>query len=212
MDNVKIKILKDTPFNKAGDEIPISEFRLRYSYICTSNVTDKELSNYLYNPPIKLKPWFLTIIKETFELGDWVWHEDLQQAFKVVRFSTYNKTFHPNHATIEGVNSNPNTYKRKATEDEINYYRLHEFCGGDILISKYKPYYFSHIWKELEDFRSNIQMYLKTNLLPIKLKDGFNNNDFGSFQYPCKLNGILVGCMHIPHDEIIRISKILNVQ
>lgn len=45
-----IKVLKDTPFNKAGDEITISEFRLRYSYIVpdiTPDFTNKDMLMYL---------------------------------------------------------------------------------------------------------------------------------------------------------------------
>lgn len=44
---MNIKILKDTPFDKAGASIPISEFRLKYNYICSIDTTDEELINCL---------------------------------------------------------------------------------------------------------------------------------------------------------------------
>lgn len=43
----KIKILKDTPFDRAGASLSISEFRLKYNYICSRDVTDEELIAYL---------------------------------------------------------------------------------------------------------------------------------------------------------------------
>ena len=43
----KIKILKDTPFNLAGDILGIKEFRLKYNYICTNDVSDKDLIHYI---------------------------------------------------------------------------------------------------------------------------------------------------------------------
>lgn len=43
----KIKILKDTPFNKEGDIIDIKEFRSKYDYICSKGTTDEELLNYI---------------------------------------------------------------------------------------------------------------------------------------------------------------------
>jgi hypothetical protein len=43
----KIKILKDTPFDKANAELTIQNFRLKYNYLCTNNTTDIQLINYL---------------------------------------------------------------------------------------------------------------------------------------------------------------------
>lgn len=43
----KIKILQDTPFDQAGDEIEMSIFRLKYSFLCTKNVTDKEFIEWM---------------------------------------------------------------------------------------------------------------------------------------------------------------------
>lgn len=43
MEKYKIKVLKDTPFNKAGTELSISDFRVNYNYICTNDVSDDDL-------------------------------------------------------------------------------------------------------------------------------------------------------------------------
>jgi len=43
----KIKILKDTPFNKEGDIIDVKEFREKYTYICTRSTSDEDLLKYL---------------------------------------------------------------------------------------------------------------------------------------------------------------------
>ena len=44
---MKIKIKKETPFDKAGTVMSIKDFRLKYSYICVSKATDKELFDYI---------------------------------------------------------------------------------------------------------------------------------------------------------------------
>jgi hypothetical protein len=47
MKHVKIKVLKDTPFDSAGTELTLDDFRLKYSYICTNDVTNDGLINYI---------------------------------------------------------------------------------------------------------------------------------------------------------------------
>lgn len=42
-----IKILKDTPFDIAGAELSIVNFRAKYGWICTNSTTDEELIKYL---------------------------------------------------------------------------------------------------------------------------------------------------------------------
>ena len=44
---IKVKILKDTPFNLAGDILGIKEFRLKYNYICLNEVSDQDLIHYI---------------------------------------------------------------------------------------------------------------------------------------------------------------------
>jgi hypothetical protein len=45
----KIKILKDTPFDRANTELTIKDFRLKYNYICTNDTTDEQLIAFLKN-------------------------------------------------------------------------------------------------------------------------------------------------------------------
>jgi hypothetical protein len=42
-----IKILKDTPFHRAGNELTIDEFKVIYAQICSQSATDDELLNYI---------------------------------------------------------------------------------------------------------------------------------------------------------------------
>jgi len=56
--NVKIKILKDTPWDKAGDKLSLSDFRLKYGYLCLKDTTDGEIIQYLKEwstVPVKIK-------------------------------------------------------------------------------------------------------------------------------------------------------------
>lgn len=72
----KIKILKDTPFNLAGDILGIEEFRLKYNYICTKDVSNLDLIAYIKDyksyPLLKqttkycISDWFQVI--ETIDL------------------------------------------------------------------------------------------------------------------------------------------------
>lgn len=45
--NKLIKIIKDTPFHKAGAELSIIDFRAAYGWICTSTTTNEELIKYI---------------------------------------------------------------------------------------------------------------------------------------------------------------------
>ncbi len=70
MINYKIKILKDTPFNLAGDILSVKDFRLIYNYICTSSVKDEELIDYIktYKSYPQLKQTTKYCISEWFEV------------------------------------------------------------------------------------------------------------------------------------------------
>ena len=52
----KIKILKDTPFNLAGDILGIEEFRLKYNYICTKDVSNLDLIISALPPTLAIYP------------------------------------------------------------------------------------------------------------------------------------------------------------
>ena len=86
MSDVKIKILKDTPFSVAGEVIGIKEFRLKYDYICTKDVSDLDLVHYIKDyesyPALKqtikycISDWFQIV--EIVDLEPLVFiHEDL---------------------------------------------------------------------------------------------------------------------------------------
>lgn len=47
MENIRVKILRETPFDKIGAELKISDFRLKYGYICSKDVSNAELISYL---------------------------------------------------------------------------------------------------------------------------------------------------------------------
>jgi len=70
MENIRIKILKDTPFNLAGEILKLYEFRLIYRYICESSVSDKELVDYIsiYKSFPALKQTSKYCINEWFEV------------------------------------------------------------------------------------------------------------------------------------------------
>ena len=63
---MKIEILQDTPFDKKGTILSIKDFRLKYSYICTKDVCDSELFDYInmftLNPNSTIDLWFRTIV------------------------------------------------------------------------------------------------------------------------------------------------------
>ena len=82
----KIKILKDTPFNLVGDILGIKEFRLKYNYICTNDVSDKDLIHYIKDfasyqdlkqtPKFNISEWFQVVESIDLEPLAFV-HEDL---------------------------------------------------------------------------------------------------------------------------------------
>ena len=82
----KIKILKDTPFNLAEDILGIKEFRLKYNYICTNDVSDKDLIHYIKDyksyPQLKqtqkycISEWFQVVESIDLEPLTFI-HEDL---------------------------------------------------------------------------------------------------------------------------------------
>ena len=64
--NKVIKILKDTPFHKAGVELSIIDFRMAYGWICTTSTTNDELIKYIETE------WKLNQPRpHQKEIGDW---------------------------------------------------------------------------------------------------------------------------------------------
>ena len=216
----RIKILKDTPFDKANTILSTEDFRYKYSYLINTHNSDKFLAEYLSKGYLKdhldvnLSEWFEVIeIKERFKVGDWVWNEDRKLAFTVVvdNSSSGTKEWKPNFATLDAVNMHQDVYKRLATKEEIDYHTLHSFCDGGVLIGAFKCYYFNNVWKELIGIHSNVSTYLNMskqfNQVSI-LDKGTSNIEFS---YNCGLGGLIVGCKTVSHNEVKYIAKILNL-
>ncbi len=47
LENIRIEILKDTPFDKKGTILKLLDFRVKYGWICTTSTTNEELIKYL---------------------------------------------------------------------------------------------------------------------------------------------------------------------
>jgi len=80
--NYKIKILKDTPFDKKDTFLSLSDFRFKYSYICTNNVPDNELIKFLKNEYVHTFDYYFQVIEEP-ELPLCFVHEDLWYIKKI---------------------------------------------------------------------------------------------------------------------------------
>lgn len=220
MKTYKIKILQDTPTDNAYTILSLSEFRNRYCYLINKDNSDEFIINYLTkgylsdHHDIDLSKWFeiIEVNYNNFKVGDWVWHEGEQKAFTVVtHFSTLEKEWKPNYCSVEAANNYVDTYKRKATQEEIAYYDLHSFCDGKILIGNYKCYYHNNTWKDLIGIHKNITAYLgitKTFSEVSTLKQ-YSSDIEATWQ--CKPNGLKVGCFEVKHDEVINIAKRLNL-
>lgn len=221
MKEYKIKVLKDTPFDKAGTELSISDFRIKYNYICTNDVSNSKLIAYLknewelqnsYYSDSTIANWFEVIEVPTynFGMGSWVWHEELKQAFCVMPFSNDRK-WRPNYVSFEAANSYTGTYKRKATQEEIDYYDLVSYCDGDVLIGRYKCYYHINTWKELVGVQRNVATYI----IAIKNLSNINylvqDSSEISNEFKCTFNGLKVGCKTVSHDDVIKIAKQLKI-
>jgi hypothetical protein len=219
MKKITIKILQDTPFDKAYTILSLETFRRKYNLVNEHN-SDEFLVNYVKDGyrsdyhDVDLSKWFEVIEQEynNFKVGDWVWHEGEKKAFCVVTcISTLQKEWRPNYCSFEAANSCTETYKRKADKDEIDYYDLESFCDGRILIGEYKCYYYNNVWKDLIGIHKNITTYLSVlkNLTTVSTLKQFSSDIEGNWQ--CALNGLKVGCFKVEHDEVLKIGKKLKL-
>lgn len=224
METHKIKMLRDTPFDNANAVISISEFRDRYSRFVHKDNSDEFIINYVREGyksdrhDIDFGKWFevVEVPVNNFRAGDWVWHEGLQKAFYAVTASQVNsmtKEWQPNHVSFAAANKYVEIYKRKATDAEIEQFDLVKFGYSDILIGQYKCYYYKNVWKEFIGVHKSVSGYIvkskeqKLNEVSI-LKQG---TSYIEDSWECNLNGLKVGCMAIPHDEVIGIARILKL-
>jgi len=220
METHTIKILQDTPFDKAGVILSLNDFRDRYPYYINKDNSDEFLINYLTkgykndHHNIDLSQWFMIIEKKlnNFRVGDWVWHETEQKAFCVITGGyTMQKEWKLNYCSFEAANTYVETYKRKATQKEIDYYDLVSFCDGRILVGGYKCYYHNNVWKDLIGIHKNITAYIQATKKFSEVSTLKQHSSDIETTWECKPNGLKVGCFEVKHDEVINIAKKLNL-
>lgn len=213
----KIKILKDTPFDKKGTLLSIADFRLKYSYVCTKSTSDDDLVTYLRKERelYQLKgglevigQWF-SVEKETFKVGDWVWHEQNEQAYEIVE-EPYSNPFswHPHSCTINAVEDYPGIYQRLATAEEIDRFKFLMFKERKFIVSKACCYHFNYIWNTVltEDVIVNLKNVLSSFVNKVTHIDGTN------YHHTVAVNSIRIGCKVFTRDEILSIANYLNVK
>ena len=216
METHRIKILRDTPFHIANTVISISDYRKQYPLIVNEFNSDTYLLNnlILHNP--KLKDWFevVEIPVNNFRVGDWVWHEKLKRAFCVVVHNINAEQMKPDYVTYEAANSFTEIYKRKATQEEINYDELLWFCDKKVLIGIRESYYYHNVWKKLFGITQAVTGYLEAlKCIEQRMSVGYLIGDTINIEkeYALTLPGLKVGCMLIEHNEVIKIAKHLKL-
>lgn len=217
----KIKVLKETPFNKQGAIISIKEFKDKYNYVFSSeenDILDDEIITYLNKErecvlkspettaSYPLIGTFFEVIdvEEPFKVGEWVWHEKLKEAFQIIKYE--GQCLWPNHATLGAVTQYTDTWKRRATEQEYINSVLHYFYidSHPVLVGKNKVYVKVNTWKEVIHAKQIIFNYVnkehKLGLVRI-----------GDRVFEAYDSGITIGCVTIPSDVIKRIREIMQV-
>jgi hypothetical protein len=219
MEEYRIKVLKETPFDKANTILSTADFRYKYSYLINTHNSDKFLAKYLKeeykqdNADLQLDKWFEVIeIAPKFKVGDWVWHEGLKRAFTIVITNTSYKDFRPNYVTLAAVDCNPQIYKRLATAEEIKLYDLMN-CDGQVLIGRHKSYYFNTVWKELIGIHYTVSQYfIQQRAFDCSIQQLAHLSTEVENTFVCKPNGLKVGCKVITHDELITIARFLDIK
>ena len=113
IENIRVKILKDTPFNLAGDMLKLADFRQIYNYICTNSTSNEELVKYIkdWKSYPALKQTTKYCINEWFEIVEL---EDLEPLQFIYEGAYYTKGFDgmyhcwrsPEHFSLSFTNSN----------------------------------------------------------------------------------------------------------
>lgn len=218
----KIKILKDTPFDLTDTEMSINEFRMKYGYICSNDVSDDDLIDYLETyksyPALSqttryiVADWFgvVKMPENNFRVGDWVWHENLQRAF-LVMIHIVGKEWKPNYVSFEAADKFVNTYKRKATQEEIDYNDLVYYADKTVLIGQYTCYYYNNVWKELIGVSRLVNQYMQASKNLSQISSLVNTTSEIEHTYDTSLFGVKVGCTHVSHEEMILIAKQLKL-
>ena len=214
----KIKVLKDTPFHKKDEVIDANTFGSYYNGAIIKPMKEWDIIQWLEkenkleqeNPRYGIGSWFQVVEDTSFKVGDWVWNELMKQALYIVEGNKYGKEWYPNMCTINAVNENPEICRRKATQEEIDFYNLESFCNEKVLIGQFCCYYFHNVWKPLVGISRNISTYINTvyfqDIGVLK-----QNSSETELTYNCRINGLKVGCTEISHEDILKIAKILKL-
>lgn len=207
-----IKVLKDTPFDKAGAELSASDFRLRYSYLVNPYNSDYFLVNYLTKGyksdyhDVDLSQWF-KVVQKRFKINDYVWHEKVKQAFLVTELAVTDMW--PNHVGVNVVNANPEVYKRPATEEEVDFYGLTSICKGEVLIGRYKCYKKYSGWKEVLGIPDALERYLE--IMNFDQGITVDQGDDAWSPYSVQVTGLKVGCTDVSNTDVLRAAQALNL-
>jgi hypothetical protein len=214
MYTVNIKILKNTPFDNQGHTLSIKEFRLKYGHVVTESLSEEKLIEFLNDPDNPYRNWFELIETRHFGLGECIWHEKLNRAFFVSHMISAREWF-PNEVSVEAANAYPEIYKRNATAEEYEKFKLVFFPEHNLLVGKYKCYYFDGIWKEVKNIHHNVQVYFSvynehlSHFQEISvMREGETQN---MKKYSCSLNGLKICSKRFTHDELTSIARILGI-
>lgn len=154
IENIRIEILKTTPFDKKGTILKLLDFRVKYGWICTTSTTNEELIKYLKTEHKTL--WSTSKPPEGKEyqlyIGEW---------FKVIGL----EDLEPLQFIYEG------TYYTKGFDGMYHCWRSPEhfslsFCGNEQPIAKKT---ISEVRKMIEQARFKQHILYCTNNVNKKL-------------------------------------------
>ena len=112
MDNIRIEILKDTPFHKKGEQLKLIDFRTAYGWICTNTTTNEQLITYLKTEwKLNQPKEYQKTIREWFEVIELENLEPLSFIFEDIFFTKgfngmYQGWTSPSHYELHNCNNN----------------------------------------------------------------------------------------------------------
>ena len=229
----KIKILKETPFHKEGTELSLSDFIMYYPVMVKqSNYDEKILTDYLKNerelcinyPAEKashplIGKFFEVIEYPQWAINEWVWHEKLSLAMRVS--DKRPDKMWPNEITSAAANEYTDTYKRKATEKEIDdnilvlvalYFGDNDDTINSLLVGRNVCYYYhNNIWKGVTGVREVVEHYFKylnMTFPTVSIHSPIEKEE--PLKYSCSYEGLTVGCQHLSHETLLKIHTMMN--
>jgi hypothetical protein len=216
--NYKIKILKETPFFNEGVIIDLTLFRHYFRIICEFKtdlgIVDSIKSNAEYSK------FFRVIEENKYKVGDWVYCLSIDRVFIICDESIVGKNKWPNFILLETVEDELDNYKL-ANKEEIDNYTLHPYSEGNLLISKYKHYYYDNTisdWVTILHLYNNVKVYVEaysklSNYATLPINNLYETVSYMNkeWEYPCFLKGIGSGAINLTHAEVIDIAYKLNI-